>query len=148
MLREGLVFVCSSTAAWQTGRTAAERPASERDRQSHPVIIADVDISEWAPPMSLTLDTRSGQYPVAPPAGPWPVVVPKPKHGRGILPGERLDGVRAAVRKTLLTWAAGHGARSDKNCRCFGSNAGIARLTNQVERRKGLRWPTLDATRG
>lgn len=63
-------------------------------------LVADVALSEFTPPLRLTLDLGTGNYDVAIPTS-WPDGYPRPQSRHATLAGERLRSIRAAYAAAL-----------------------------------------------
>jgi hypothetical protein len=88
--RHSLITACLMSGA--TGALARQAVADPP-----PVLLIDVNLSEWWPPMSLRLDTGTGRYSKTPPRGWWPDNIPRPQAAQGTLRGAKLANV---VRRT------------------------------------------------
>lgn len=65
-------------------------------RKDGRTITSDIEMSEWTPPMQLSLDLESGDYTIVPPEAPWPPLWPKPQRRSGTISGATLNRVPTA----------------------------------------------------
>ena len=58
-------------------------------------VTADIELSEWTPPMQLALDLDTGRYVVRPSTATWPRIPGRPDPRHGTLQGDALRAIRA-----------------------------------------------------
>lgn len=94
-------------------------------------IIADIELSEWTPPMQLTLDLDTGRYVVRPSAAKWPRVSGRPDSRHGTLGEGALREIRAKFASAVAEGVSDAGCvkAGGKGYPDIISNAGVPRMT-------------------
>lgn len=94
-------------------------------------IIADIELSEWTPPMQLTLDLDTGRYVVRPSAAKWPRVPGRPDPRHGTLGQEALREIRAKFASVVAEGVSDTGCvkAGGKGYSGIISNASVPRMT-------------------
>ena len=94
-------------------------------------ITADIELSEWTPPMRVALNLGTGRYVIRPSSTTWPKIPGRPDPRHGTLQGEALRNIRAKFASAVAEGISDAGCvnANGKGYPGILSNAGVPRMT-------------------
>ena len=95
-------------------------------------IVSDIEMSEFTPPLHLTVDITSGDYSIEVPIASWPNYFPQPAKRSGRLSYQTLESLQRTFGTAVYQGLANHKcvAAQGKGYQLFSpSNAGVPKMS-------------------